>query len=109
MHIAVESEMLCGCERHTGCCNSFDCRVACKVDEKYRSVDSTRLFEVGNEEVSFFECDTDSGKYNRKLFVLSANLSLTCYLCGKVSVRQTRAREYRELLSAHEGIKSVDR
>ena len=108
VHIALKRQILCGSQCHTGRGNTLDRGVGGEVDEHYGTVDRTGLLEVGNKEVCFLIGNTDRGEHHRKLLILAAHLCLTRDLCGEICVGQTRAGEDRQLLSAHQGIQTVN-
>ena len=108
VHIALKGQVLGGGQSHTGGGDTLDGGIGGQVDEEDGTVDSARLLEVGDEEVGLLEGDTDGGEDHGELGVGAAHLSLAGDLGGQVCVGQTRAREDGELLTADEGIQSVD-
>ena len=108
MHPAVESEILCGGQRHARRRDTLDRGVVGKVREQHRAVDGAGALEFVDEELRFFKCDADGGKDNSKVALAVQHLRLSRDLRGQLRVRQARAGEDRQLLSADKGIEAVD-
>ena len=108
MHVFFECKILCCRQRHTRCGNTLDCRVICQVDEQYRSVDGSCLFERFYEEVRLFECDTHSGKYYGELLIASSYFCLFCDLRCQVGMWKSGCREDRKFLPTNQCVQSVD-
>ena len=108
MHVFFECKILCCRQRHTRSRNTLDCRVICQVDEQYRSVDGSCLFERFYEEVRLFECDTHSGKYYGEFLIASAYLCLLCNLCCQVGMWKSGCREDWKFLPTNQCVQSVN-
>ena len=108
MHVFFECKILGCCQCHTRCGNTLDCRVICQVDEQYRSVDGSCLFERFHEEVGLFECDTHSGKYYGEFLIASAYLCLLCNLCCQVGMWKSGCREDWKFLPTNQCVQSVN-
>ena len=108
MHVFFECKILCCRQRHTRCGNTLDCRVICQVDEQYRSVDGSCLFERFYEEVRLFECDTHSSKYYGEFLIASAYLCLLCNLCCQVGMWKSGCREDWKFLPTNQCVQSVN-
>ena len=108
MHTAVEGEIFCSGQRHARRRDTLDRGVVGKVREQHRAVDGAGALEFVDEELRFFKCDADGGKDNGKVALAVQHLRLSRDLRGQLRVRQARAGEDRQLLSADKGIEAVD-
>ena len=108
MHVLLECQVLSSSQSHTRSRNTLDRRVVCKVHEHNGTVDSAGLGKVLDEEVSFFEGDTDSSEYYSELIVCIEYLCLTSDLCSQFCMRQTGTGEDRQLLTTNQCVQTVD-
>ena len=108
VHVLLECQVLSSSQSHTRSGNTLDRRVVCKVHEHNGTVDSAGLGKVLDEEVSFFEGDTDSSEYYSELIVCVEYLCLTSNLCSQFCMRQTGTGEDRQLLTTNQCVQTVD-
>ena len=97
----------CG-QCHTRRCDTFDRGIVCKVDEKHRAFDCACFSEIGDKEIRFFKCDTDSGENDGEFAVAVQNFRLSCDLRRKFRMGKSRYAEHRQFLSPDKGVKPVD-
>lgn len=108
VHSQIEGEILRTGERHAGGGDAFDGGVVGEIGKEHRPLDRARTAEIVHEILRFLEGDTDGGKHDGKFAVSAPHLCLAGDLCREFGVRQAAHREHGQLLSAHEGIQSVD-
>ena len=108
MHVFFKRQIL-GCGQcHTGSRDTFHGRVVCQVDKEDGTVDGTGFLKTLHEEVGLLEGNTHGCEYHGETLVFSADLRLPCDLRRQLRMGQTGHGEDRKLLTADQGVQSVD-
>src|SRR2546428_4019450 len=109
VHADFVREVLGRRQRHPGRDEPFDRGVVREVEEQDRPLQGARALEVVHEDAGVLVGDAHRREDDAERLLAAEDLCLPCNLQGDLVVRQARAGEQRELLTADQGVQPVDR
>ena len=89
MHITLKCQIFCGSQRHFRCRNSLNRRIIRQIYEQNCPINCSCFFETLHKKVRLFKGNSHCSKYNRKFFIRSKHLGLSCNLCSQFRMRKT--------------------
>ncbi len=109
MHILFKGQILCGGQRHTGCCNTLHGGVVGQVGEQHCTVNGAGAAELLDEELGLLEGDADGGEHHGEVpGIVPQHLGLTGNLGRQSRMGQAGAGEDRQLLASNQGVQAVN-
>src|SRR3989442_4721356 len=109
VHTDFVREVLCRRQRHPRRDEPFDRGVVREVEEQDRPFQGARALEVVHEDAGVLVGDAHRREDDAEWLLAAEDLRLSRDLQGHLVVRQARAREQRQLLTADKGVQPVDR
>src|SRR2546426_8398843 len=109
VHTDFVREVLGRRQRHPRRDEPFDRGVVCEVEEQDRPLEGARALEVVHEDAGVLVGDAHRREDDAERVLAPEDLRLSRDLQGDLVVRQARAGEQRELLTADQGVQPVDR
>ena len=108
MHSLFVRQIFCRCQCHFRRRDTFNRRVIRQIHEQHSALDSARPAEVADKVIRFLIGDADSAEHDGEAVALAQHARLTRNLRRQLCVRQTRAGEHRQLLTANQRVQTVN-
>ena len=109
MHILLKRQILCGGQGHAGRGNPLHSGVVGQVGEHHRPVDGSGALELADKKLRLLKGNADGGEHHGEIGSIVPDYPrLAGNLSRQVCMGQAGAGEDRQLLSAHQGVQSVN-